>query len=358
MENKILSVIIPTYNMAALLPRCLDSLLNTETLESLEVIAVNDGSKDSSLEIARDYEQRFPHTITVIDKPNGNYGSTINAALPVAKGRYVKILDADDWYDTTALVETLKALDNCNDDLIVEHFTQHGPGAKKEVIKYNTMNKEVYEYGKTYSLDAVLKDGYIKYFVMHSIAYRTDFLRSIEYKQTEGISYTDTEWACYPIFHAKTVKFLDLNLYQYNLDREGQTMVPAVLAKCTGQFQTVVSNLFAYYGNHAEHLSSDRMNWIKLYLANRVRFLFKLYLIDMDKNTFAESDFSECFVRFHNLCTEYDIHPTLYPENRIIRMDYIKYYNRKHHRWPCWLQGLNHILDNIMRSLYVRFIRK
>lgn len=344
--------------MELLLPRCMDSLLSTESIPGLEVIIVNDGSKDASLAIARDYEQRFPQTITVIDKPNGNYGSTINAALPIAKGQYVKILDADDWYDTSALVETLKALDNCNDDLIIEHFTQHGPGSKKEVIKYNTMNKEIYEYGKTYSLDNVLKDGYIRYFVMHSIAYRTEFLRAIGYKQTEGISYTDTEWACYPIFHAETIRFLNINLYQYNLDREGQTMAPQVLAKFTKQLQQVVSNLFTYYSNHAKQLSADRINWIKLYLANRVRFLFKLYLIDMDNHTFAESDFPDCFDRFFNLCTEYGIHPTLYPENRIIRIDYISYFNKKRHRWPCWLQGLNNKLDKLMRALYVQFIRK
>ena len=90
--NKILSLIIPTYNMAELLPRCLDSIIASGVNESIEAIVVNDGSKDNSLEIAKKYEEQHPECITVIDKPNGNYGSTINAALPVAKGKYVKIL--------------------------------------------------------------------------------------------------------------------------------------------------------------------------------------------------------------------------------------------------------------------------
>ena len=92
--SKLLSIIIPTYNMEALLPRCLDSLLVDGALEQLEAIVVNDGSRDGSLAIANSYKERFPDTVTVIDKPNGNYGSTINAALPVAKGKYVKVLDA------------------------------------------------------------------------------------------------------------------------------------------------------------------------------------------------------------------------------------------------------------------------
>ena len=107
---KLLSLIIPTYNMDALLPRCLDSLLVPATLKRLEVMVVNDGSRDGSLAVANSYRERFPQTVTVIDKPNGNYGSTINAALPIAQGKYVKILDADDWFDTTALVTFLDRL--------------------------------------------------------------------------------------------------------------------------------------------------------------------------------------------------------------------------------------------------------
>ena len=97
MNSKLLSIIIPTYNMAELLPRCLDSLVTAQGADAtLEAVVVNDGSKDNSLAVAQDYQKRYPNIITVIDKPNGNYGSTINAALPVAKGKYVKVLDSDD----------------------------------------------------------------------------------------------------------------------------------------------------------------------------------------------------------------------------------------------------------------------
>ncbi len=102
---KLLSLIIPTYNMEALLPRCLDSLLVPETLERLEVMVVNDGSKDGSLAVANRYKERFPQTLTVIDKPNGNYGSTINVALPVAQGKYVKVVDGVAWLEEPASVQ-------------------------------------------------------------------------------------------------------------------------------------------------------------------------------------------------------------------------------------------------------------
>ena len=86
--------------MESLLPRCLDSLIINKNLEKLEVWVVNDGSKDRSSVIGHQYEERYPGVINVIDKPNGNYGSCINAALPKCTGKYVKILDSDDSFDT------------------------------------------------------------------------------------------------------------------------------------------------------------------------------------------------------------------------------------------------------------------
>ena len=85
MEKQI-SIIIPTYNMEAYIGKCLDSLLIPE-FDQVEVLVVNDGSKDRSSEIAHRYADRYPDSIRVIDKPNGNYCSCINAALPQCTGR-------------------------------------------------------------------------------------------------------------------------------------------------------------------------------------------------------------------------------------------------------------------------------
>ena len=82
--SKLLSICIPSYNMEQYLHRCVDSMLVDEVLEQLEIIIVNDGSKDSTLAIANDYKQRYPQSVVVIDKPNGHYGSCINASLKIA----------------------------------------------------------------------------------------------------------------------------------------------------------------------------------------------------------------------------------------------------------------------------------
>ena len=91
--DKILTVIIPTYIMEDYLRYCLDSLLIKENFKQLEVLIINDGSKDSSSAIGHEYEQLYPEVFRVIDKENGNYGSCINRGLKEAKGKYVKILE-------------------------------------------------------------------------------------------------------------------------------------------------------------------------------------------------------------------------------------------------------------------------
>ena len=80
--DKILSIIVPTYNMEKYLQNCLDSLLLSEKqMQDYEVWIINDGSKDRSSEIAHSYELRYPDTFRVVDKNNGNYGSCINCGL-------------------------------------------------------------------------------------------------------------------------------------------------------------------------------------------------------------------------------------------------------------------------------------
>ncbi len=355
---KLLSIIIPTYNMASLLPRCLDSLVGAKGAEqSLEAIVINDGSKDNSLQVAKDYQKRYPQIVTVIDKPNGNYGSTINAALPIAKGKYVKILDSDDWCDTKVLGQYLATLAGVDADMILTHFTQLG-ATTCEVVKYNTMGREPYEYGKVYNLDEVLKDGHIRFFLMHALTYRTELLRKMNYRQTEGISYTDTEWACYPTFYAQTICFCDLNLYQYNLDREGQTMDPKVLARSTNQLQKVTDNMLAYYEAHIDDTSDVRRKWENQYFTNRLRVLYKLYLMDMPLANFNPDELKSMDSKYAPLCEKYGWQIRLYPENKILRTEYISYWRKHHKRWPVWYEKLNQVVDNIAKYFYVKIVRR
>lgn len=218
MTTKTLSLIIPTYNMEQYLGRCLDSLLSDTSQPRLEVLVINDGSKDSSLEIARGYETRYPATIRVIDKPNGNYGSCINRGLKEATGKYVKILDADDWFDTRALDEFLTVLDRIDVDLVVSDYMYVTGDGNDRVRRYNLTPGEVLPQSACSDVASV------GMFEMHAIAYKRDNLLRAGYVQSEGISYTDLEWATIPMSTVKTLYYFNKPLYYYFIGRDGNTM--------------------------------------------------------------------------------------------------------------------------------------
>ena len=357
--EKSLTIIIPSYNMAQLLPRCLDSLLAAGVPEAFEAIVVNDGSKDDTLQVALRYRDANPECIRVIDKPNGNYGSTINAALPQAKGKYVKILDADDWFDPEALAKFVKELSGTDADMVVTHFAQIHPKGVKELAKYNLYGKEPYEYGKTYDLDKVLSDGYIRFFLMHSLAYKTQMLLNSGYRQTEGCSYTDLEWDVYPLFYARDIVFFDTNLYQYNLDREGQTMDPKVLARSLDQLGRVTENILSYYeGFPREQLSPERKAFLDQFYRNRIRLMAKSYLLDLPRDMFNAQEFAQVDEKLQSHMDRLGLEPIrLFPANKIIRVDAYKYWKKNHSRFPKALEAVNSAADKIMTALYRKLFR-
>ena len=110
--EKILSIIIPVYNVEQYLDKCLSSVLNINQREEIEVLAINDGSTDGSLEILKKFQKEYPSVLQVIDKQNGGHGSAWNEGLKLATGKYIKFLDSDDWFSNLdRLIRLLKNLD-------------------------------------------------------------------------------------------------------------------------------------------------------------------------------------------------------------------------------------------------------
>lgn len=206
--------------MEQYISRCIDSLLIKNGIDKIEILVINDGSKDRSSEIAHSYNHKYPNSIFVIDKENGNYGSCINAGLKTATGKYIKILDSDDYFNPTDFEGLIPLLERSNVDAVITNHTIITPKGK-------TLWKHPYHNGQIINLN----ESCPAYFPMHSVLYRTNFLKQFDYHQTEGISYTDQEWILYPMLKASTLQYLDLDVYQYCMDREGQTMDPSVFAK-------------------------------------------------------------------------------------------------------------------------------
>ncbi len=246
--DKILSVVIPTYNMEEYLKGCLDSfILPVQSLmSSLEVLVVIDGATDKSSSIAHQYQDRYPETFRVIDKENGNYGSCINRGLKVATGKYIRILDADDSYNTENFARYLQLLSSIDADLILSDYNlvdNNGNILERRSFDLETMI--------TTDIVKVLKP--VSELEMHAITYRRQILLDIDYHQTEGISYTDTEWAFIPLIAVNTVCYVNLQIYNYLVGRPGQTMDISVLRKSMPQMMTVYKRLMQIYnGSHLD----------------------------------------------------------------------------------------------------------
>ena len=272
-QNKILTIIIPTYNMEKYLRKCLDSLIvSEENMGQLEVLVVNDGSKDSSSQIAHEYETKYPQTFRVIDKDNGNYGSCINKGLKEAKGKYVKILDADDYFDKVAFGIAIKFLAENDYDLILTDYNR---------VTEEGIVKKMFELTIPHNTPLTIKDllGFSAQSMhMHRIFYKTGKLRSIGYHQTEGMSYTDQEWMGEPMTTVNSLYYMDICLYQYLVGREEQTINPLVLLKSIKQYFHAIYVLLEFYNKYQGDKDHKKYLWYRIY--GQSIYMYTLFLCE------------------------------------------------------------------------------
>lgn len=227
----LLSIIIPMYNGEIFIDNCLHSILNEQTLETgilnlIEIIIINDGSKDQCSIKAKKWASEWNHKfhkvfIKVIDKENGQYGSVINLGLTLAKGKYTKVLDVDDIFNTKNFIEIIQIIASLRIDIdvIITDFIFDKVIRNKQIV---------YKWDKYFEPYKILKMSELKYpnsiITMHSIIYRTEFLRSIDYRQIEGIYYSDSQYAVIPFSQAKLLYYINIPLYRYYIGRNEQSI--------------------------------------------------------------------------------------------------------------------------------------
>lgn len=274
---KILSIAIPVYNTENYIKRCVDSLILKEIINDIEIILVNDGSKDNSLKIMNEYKEKYPQSIVVIDKENGGHGSTINAALEMATGKYFRVLDSDDWFDSKNFIEFVKRLKNEEVDLIITNY-------KKEYV-YNGFSEQInwkkMESNKVYNFNEFdLKTLNKEYFVMANSTYRTEMLREAQLKLLEKTFYVDMQYNVVPILKLNTFKFINLDIYRYFIGRPEQSMNLQNFVRNRANHEKVMRFLIEYYTDNSEKISENQKNYIKqiiYYMLNTHYYIYCVY---------------------------------------------------------------------------------
>lgn len=291
--KKLLTIVVPTYNMESLLPRCLDSfLLKEELMSMMEVIVVNDGSKDRSSEIAHNYVLEYPNTYQVIDKLNGNYGSCINAALKIATGKYFRICDADDCYNNTNLEKYLCFLSETDADIVFSPFNTY---VADDLV--STFEVPGFLHDDVYNIDDLnWRDPRISIFrAMHSMAIKREILVNNNYSQSEGISYSDTQFVFYSCLYASTCTFFKNAIYLYFLGRGGQTMSEKAIINSSLHFYINAKKMLEDYLKNEHKLSDNRAILLIGSIISCVRFFSHLVLRDLPYNKDRTQKLEELF---------------------------------------------------------------
>lgn len=226
-----ISFVVPSYNSQDYIKRCVDTLLPGN--DDVEIIIVNDGSTDKTAEIAESYCKKYPNNIRVIHKENGGHGSAVNVGLKNAKGKYFKVVDSDDWLDTENLKKVLLQIkkwdsENKEVDLIVcNYIYDHLFENKRKVMAY----KNVFKEGEILGWDDIGHFTPSQYIIMHAAMFRTEILRKSGVVLPEHTFYVDNLFTHQPLTYAKTICYLNLNLYHYFIGRDDQSVNEKVLMK-------------------------------------------------------------------------------------------------------------------------------
>lgn len=242
-DLKILTFIIPAYNSQAYLEKCIDSMLVPELLDKLEIIVVNDGSNDTTMGIAKAYCERYVDTVRLINQENKGHGGALNTGCAAATGKYLKVIDADDWIRTENLPAYLDFLENCDADVVLTHHRTIDVGTGK--IK--CWKSYPPEFGKACTFDEIMADWkrFDRSLTFHGITYRTAFYREKGIALSEKVFYEDHEFATYPCCHAESIVPCDLYLYEYRVGDVTQSVSDANQVKRISHTGTVIRRMIA-----------------------------------------------------------------------------------------------------------------
>ncbi|MDD6207792.1 MAG: glycosyltransferase family A protein [Clostridiales bacterium] len=226
---KLLSVVVPSYNAQAYMGHAIETLLSGG--EDMEILVVDDGSKDDTLKIAREYESKYPSIVRAIHKENGGHGSAVNTGLKNASGLYFKVVDSDDWVDEEALKKVLDVLrdmveNSRNLDMLIANYVYEKVSLNKQkVIHYKGAMPEERIFG--WSDTGHFKNS--QNILMHSVIYRTKLLRDCNLELPEHTFYVDNIFVYTPLPYVKTMYYMDVDLYRYFIGRDDQSVNETVM---------------------------------------------------------------------------------------------------------------------------------
>lgn len=268
------SVIVPVYNVEKYIDRCLDSLVN-QTLEDIEIIVVNDGSKDSSKEKILEYASKY-NKIKYLEKENGGLSDARNYGLPYATGDYIAFLDSDDFVDYT-LYEKMynKAIEEEADYVECDFYWTYPHNEdnsfKNEITDIKKNCKLVEDKGYRYTNKSEM------FVYARVVAWNKLFKKEvIKEKFPKGLNYEDIEFFYNNLPNIKKFAFVEEPLIYYI--QRSSSIVNKQNYK-TGQIFTIFQNVIDYYkknGLYEEYKEEIEYSYVRILTCSSLKRIVKV----------------------------------------------------------------------------------
>lgn len=256
---KLVTFAVPCYNSESYMEKCVETLLTGG--EEVEIILVNDGSKDGTKEIADRYAEQYPTIVRAIHQENGGHGEGVNQGIRHATGLYYKVVDSDDWADLDALKSVLDKLrefsqmDQPVDMLVANYVYEHVEDNTQKVVRYTN----VFPQNKIFGWKDVGRFRVSQFLLMHSVFYRTKLVRDCGMELPKHTFYVDNIFVYQPLPLVKTMYYMNVDFYRYFIGRADQSVNEKVMVTRVDQQIRVTKHMIASHDLHEVRKADRRL---------------------------------------------------------------------------------------------------
>ena len=276
---KLLSIAVPCYNSQDYMRHCVETLLPGG--DEVEILVVDDGSKDDTAAIADELEAKYPGVVRAIHQENGGHGAAVMAGLKNATGLYFKVVDSDDWLDEGALQTVLEKLrqfaasDNPVDLFIANYVYEHVEDNTQKVMRYTN----VFPQNRVFTWNDIGRFRPSQYLLMHSVIYRTEMLRACGLELPKHTFYVDNIFVYQPLPSVKSMYYMDVDLYRYFIGRADQSVNEKVMVTRVDQQVRVTKLMIESHNLKALYYSQPKLARYMISYLSMMMTISSIFLI-------------------------------------------------------------------------------
>lgn len=286
---KLLSVIIPVYNVKPYLEKCVESIVD-QTYHNLQIILVDDGSTDGSQTICDELAQKDSR-IVVIHKENGGQSTARNVGMDRAKGDYIAFVDSDDWLERNMYEVLINQLEAHDADLVACSFYECKGDEKKAVG--DSKNISVFN-----TEEIFINKNQLRFLVWNKV-FRRSFVEKLRF--VPGQVYEDFHFCRQVFLKTKKLIYLDVPFYDYRISRPGNTNSSFKPGRMCifGEFDALISDLTEL------HYDKARVAMI-IYALEFYRRLYK-EACELNASADIKEKIRKNFVKYYGICKKENI---------------------------------------------------